>query len=201
MASPSRTPKLDLSISGALIALSLFVIWGTRDIPPPFFDPIGSAAFPKYSAYIILALAVAIGARALLSLRKAIQRPKKTYREEPLLDAPRFGSWAAARNRSSQWLGRKAGPPTSRPHSSQPTSRRGSLERECAGVDALAAPSSRRACASGRGGLDPLIVPDQVSSLKPNMNSLKQRVTVCVARPENRRSEHDTGLTDPTPQY
>jgi putative tricarboxylic transport membrane protein len=85
MASPSRTPKLDLSISGALIALSLFVIWGTRDIPPPFFDPIGSAAFPKYSAYIILALAVAIGARALLSLRKAIQRPKKTYREEPLL--------------------------------------------------------------------------------------------------------------------
>lgn len=85
MASPSRTPQLDLSISGALIALSVFVLWGTKEIPPPFFDPIGSAAFPKYAAYIIMALALAIGARAGFSLRKPPTHSPKPYREEPLL--------------------------------------------------------------------------------------------------------------------
>ncbi len=85
MASLSRTPKLDLWISGSLIALSAFVYWGTLEIPPPFFDPIGSAAFPKYAAYIISALALAIGIRAARSLRKPRSATPKSYREEPLL--------------------------------------------------------------------------------------------------------------------
>ncbi|MDE0768312.1 MAG: tripartite tricarboxylate transporter TctB family protein [Opitutaceae bacterium] len=85
MASPSRTPKLDLSISGALVALSVFVLWGTKEIPPPFFDPIGSAAFPKYTAYIIIALSLAIALRASLALRKPNSPRKKSFREEPLL--------------------------------------------------------------------------------------------------------------------
>jgi len=85
MASPSRTPKLDLSISGALVALSVFVLWGTKEIPPPFFDPIGSAAFPKYTAYIIIALSLAIALRASFALRKTNSPRKKRFREEPLL--------------------------------------------------------------------------------------------------------------------
>lgn len=85
MAAPSRTPKLDLSISGALLALAGLVLWGTKEIPPPFFDPIGSAAFPKYTAYIIIALSLAIALRAGFALRKSRSPSKKSYREEPLL--------------------------------------------------------------------------------------------------------------------
>ncbi len=86
MAAPSRTPKLDLSLSGVLILLAAAVLWAAQEIPPPFFDPIGSAAFPKYAAYIIAALALGIGIRAVFALRG--QRPVKkerSYREEPLL--------------------------------------------------------------------------------------------------------------------
>lgn len=86
MASRSRTPKLDLSISSALIVLSAATLWGARDIPPPFFDPIGSAAFPKYAAYIIIALALGIGLRASFALKGQSDQPtERGYREEPLL--------------------------------------------------------------------------------------------------------------------
>ena len=88
MASRSRTPKLDLAISGALVILSAAVLWGAQDIPPPFFDPIGSAAFPKYAAYIIIALSLAIAARGAFALKgnKAVAS-EKGFREEPLLAA------------------------------------------------------------------------------------------------------------------
>lgn len=85
MAATSRTPKLDLIISVALAALSGLVLWGTKEIPPPFFDPIGSAAFPKYTAYIIIALSLAIALRAGFALRKTSTPSKKSFREEPLL--------------------------------------------------------------------------------------------------------------------
>lgn len=85
MPSQSRSPILDLSICGVLVGLSVFVIWGTKDIPPPFFDPVGSAAFPKYAAYIIIALALAIGARAIFSIKTTHKETEKPYKEEPLL--------------------------------------------------------------------------------------------------------------------
>lgn len=85
MASKSRTPKLDLLLCGSLIALSIFILSGTKDIPPPFFDPIGSAAFPKYASYIIIALAIAIGIRAFISLKSLHAKTPKGFREEPLL--------------------------------------------------------------------------------------------------------------------
>ncbi len=85
MPSQSRSPILDLSICGVLVGLSVFIIWGTKDIPPPFFDPVGSAAFPKYAAYIIIALALAIGVRAIFSIKTTHKETKKPYKEEPLL--------------------------------------------------------------------------------------------------------------------
>ncbi len=87
MSAHSRTPKLDLSICAALIAFSVFILWGVKDIPAPFFDPIGSAAFPKYTAYIIIALSLAVGLRAFFSL-KSHEKPKpKDYKDERLLAA------------------------------------------------------------------------------------------------------------------
>ena len=38
-------------------------MWGARDIPPPFFDPLGSAAVPKAVAYVLIALALGISIR------------------------------------------------------------------------------------------------------------------------------------------
>lgn len=85
MASKSRTPRLDLAVSGGLIALALLVLRGVKDIPPPFFDPVGSAAFPKYASYIVIALAVAIGIRAFTSLKDRKESEPKGYVSEPLL--------------------------------------------------------------------------------------------------------------------
>ncbi len=85
MASKSRTPRLDLAVCGGLIALAVFILMGVKDIPPPFFDPVGSAAFPKYSAYIVIALAIAIAIRAYRSLKNQPTKEPKGFRDEPLL--------------------------------------------------------------------------------------------------------------------
>ena len=58
---------------------------GVKDIPPPFFDPVGSAAFPKYSAYIVIALAIAIAIRAYSSLKNQPSKKPREFRDEPLL--------------------------------------------------------------------------------------------------------------------
>ncbi len=84
MPSKSRNPILDLVVCAALVLFAVVIIWGTRSIPPPFFDPVGSAAFPKYAAYIIIALALAIAARALLSLKSPAGSKEKPFKEEPL---------------------------------------------------------------------------------------------------------------------
>ena len=56
-----RIPYLDIIISFSLIGLATAVLLAAKKIPPPFFDPIGSAAFPKYTAYLIIFLALVIG--------------------------------------------------------------------------------------------------------------------------------------------
>ncbi|QXD23505.1 tripartite tricarboxylate transporter TctB family protein [Opitutia bacterium ISCC 51] len=53
----------DYIISAFTIVLAGLVLWGARDIPPPFFDPLGSAAVPKAVAYILIALAAGIAIR------------------------------------------------------------------------------------------------------------------------------------------
>ena len=53
----------DYVISAFTIVLAGLVLWGARDIPPPFFDPLGSAAVPKAAAYILIALALGISIR------------------------------------------------------------------------------------------------------------------------------------------
>ena len=53
----------DYAISACTIVLAGLVLWGARDIPPPFFDPLGSAAVPKAVAYVLIALALGISLR------------------------------------------------------------------------------------------------------------------------------------------
>ena len=85
MASKSRTPRLDLAVCGGLIALAVFILMGVKDIPPPFFDPVGSAAFPKYAAYLVIAFAIAIATRAYRSLNTEKPKEAQGFISEPLL--------------------------------------------------------------------------------------------------------------------
>ena len=85
MASKSRTPRLDLAVCGGLIALAVFILMGVKDIPPPFFDPVGSAAFPKYAACLVIVFAIAIAMRAYRSLKTEKPKEAQGFISEPLL--------------------------------------------------------------------------------------------------------------------
>jgi putative tricarboxylic transport membrane protein len=50
----------------ALIVAGLFIV-EARGLPPPFFEPIGSAAVPRGTAWIVVVLALAMMGRALFS--------------------------------------------------------------------------------------------------------------------------------------
>jgi putative tricarboxylic transport membrane protein len=53
----------DYIISACTIVTAGLLLWGARDIPPPFFDPLGSAAVPKACAYILITLALSVSIR------------------------------------------------------------------------------------------------------------------------------------------
>jgi len=82
-----RIPYLDIVISLSLIALAIAVLIAAKDIPPPFFDPIGSAAFPKYTAYLIIFLALVIGIRSILLAQLLPRESKRDFKLEPFLAA------------------------------------------------------------------------------------------------------------------
>ena len=85
MSRNNRIPYLDIIISLSLIGLATAVLIATKEIPPPFFDPIGSAAFPKYTAYLIIFLALVIGIRSILLSRLLAPESKRGFKLEPLL--------------------------------------------------------------------------------------------------------------------
>jgi putative tricarboxylic transport membrane protein len=64
----SRSPRADLGLA-ALCALFVGLMWWeAQKVPPPFFDPLGSAAVPEAVAAIVLTLACLAAVRALLAL-------------------------------------------------------------------------------------------------------------------------------------
>ena len=76
----------DYVISACTIALAGLVLWGARDIPPPFFDPLGSAAVPKATAYILIALALGIAIRQLIQNKRSpgAETKDEGFQLEPL---------------------------------------------------------------------------------------------------------------------
>ncbi|HCR29707.1 MAG TPA: hypothetical protein DIV79_06810 [Opitutae bacterium] len=91
MSEKKRIPYQDIIISLSLIALAVVVLIAAKDIPPPFFDPIGSAAFPKYTAYLIIFLALVIGIRSILLSQLLARESKRGFKLEPLLAAYTVG--------------------------------------------------------------------------------------------------------------
>lgn len=76
----------DYVISACTITLAGLVLWGARDIPPPFFDPLGSAAVPKAAAYILIVLALGISIRQFLQNKESpgANTKEEGYKLEPL---------------------------------------------------------------------------------------------------------------------
>ncbi len=58
---------------------------GSEGHTPSFFDPVGSAAFPKYAAYLVIAFAIAIAIRAYTSLKTEKPKEAQGFISEPLL--------------------------------------------------------------------------------------------------------------------
>ena len=82
---------MDIVISLSLVALAIVVLIAAKEIPPPFFDPIGSAAFPKYTAYLIIFLALVIGIRSILLSQLLPIESKRGFKLEPILAAYTVG--------------------------------------------------------------------------------------------------------------
>ena len=77
--------NLDIGVSAFLIVASATVYMETLDLPPPIYDPIGPAAFPR-------ALSVLIGAFALAVMVFAIRGPSRAAAKDddrPPLYQPR----------------------------------------------------------------------------------------------------------------
>lgn len=101
----------DYVISLCTIALAGLVLWGARDIPPPFFDPLGSAAVPKACAYLLIALALGISLRRFFENKPFHEEDdEEGYKHEPLLAVGMVAlSVAYTFAMSSGWMGFKWG--------------------------------------------------------------------------------------------
>lgn len=65
--------RADVCLALALIAFSTLVIVEANRLPPPFFDPLGSAAVPRFVAGLLIVLALAVLGRCLLTPVTSVQ--------------------------------------------------------------------------------------------------------------------------------
>ncbi len=85
--STSRSSHQDYFISGCTLVLAGLVLWAAQDIPPPFFDPLGSAAVPKTCAYSLIVLSLGMGLRRYFKNRASGRTVSRdvSYKTEPWL--------------------------------------------------------------------------------------------------------------------
>ncbi len=84
-----RAGRGDLLLALAVILLALVVYWQASLLPPPFFDPLGSAAVPKFVAVVLVLLAIGViveRLRAVPGERSGGLVPETG--DEPTPDAP-----------------------------------------------------------------------------------------------------------------
>ncbi len=81
-----RHPAVDVAFALVVIALALVVWWGTAGLPPPRWEPIGSAALPRGLALVmaVLAVPVLVGAvRRWRKLEPSAPAESLAYRRHP----------------------------------------------------------------------------------------------------------------------
>ncbi len=79
----SGTPRGDAGLAVIVAAFAGVLWWESLKVPPPFFDPLGSAAVPKALALVLAALAAVILARAMLALPWKAPGQEEGYRPRP----------------------------------------------------------------------------------------------------------------------
>lgn len=62
----ARPPAVDLLFGLAVLALAAVVWWGAASLPPPRYEPLGSAALPRGLAVAMAGLALVVIVRAVL---------------------------------------------------------------------------------------------------------------------------------------
>lgn len=79
----SGTPRADVALSLSVGGFAALLLWEADKIPPPFFDPLGSAAVPEGVAIILALLAAVILLRALAALPWPKRTAAAPYRPRP----------------------------------------------------------------------------------------------------------------------
>lgn len=79
----SRTPRADVALALAVGGFAALLLLEATKIPPPFFDPLGSAAVPRGVAIALAVLAALVLLRALASLPWPARLPAEGYRPRP----------------------------------------------------------------------------------------------------------------------
>lgn len=76
--SSNATAKSEIAFAIVLIAFSGLIYLGTADLPPPKFEPLGSAALPRALSGIMALLSLIMMGRAVYQLKrsKAEAKPK-----------------------------------------------------------------------------------------------------------------------------
>lgn len=64
----SSTPRADVALALTVGAFAGLLLWEAEKIPPPFFDPLGSAAVPQGVASILAVLAAVVLLRAVAAM-------------------------------------------------------------------------------------------------------------------------------------
>jgi len=85
-----RHPLVDVAFALAVILFSAIVYWGTLGLPPPRYEPIGSAALPRGLAVVMTLLSLIVLVRAALRWRQTRDLGRSgdeavEHRQRPLL--------------------------------------------------------------------------------------------------------------------
>ena len=83
LAGVSKSPVADTMLAVATCLFAGVVWWQATKIPPPFFDPLGSAAVPNAIALILLVLALIMLLRAALAWPWLATGETAEYRPRP----------------------------------------------------------------------------------------------------------------------
>ncbi|WP_439579178.1 tripartite tricarboxylate transporter TctB family protein [Elioraea sp.] len=83
LAGASRTPVADLGLALGVALFAGVLWWQSGKVPPPFFDPLGSAAVPRGIAITLAVLAVLVAVRAVLGLGGRVRGGSAGYRPRP----------------------------------------------------------------------------------------------------------------------
>jgi putative tricarboxylic transport membrane protein len=85
IAGTSRTPRADVALALAVGAFAALLWREALKVPPPFFDPLGSAAVPKGVALVLLALSAMVLVRAVIARPWPSAGEDAGYRPRPAI--------------------------------------------------------------------------------------------------------------------